>query len=100
MRVKFQSIRIIDEKGMNYASVNVFVNVPVNKGQKWFLEQLNEGVSVKAADISKKFNVSLKTARRDIKNLVDHQVVEFSGAPKTGQYILLRAPSNKKALGE
>ena len=79
---------------------NVFVNVPVNKRQKRFLELLNKGVSVKAADISKKFNVSLKTARRDIKDLVDHQVVEFSGAPKTGQYILLRVPSNKTALGE
>ncbi len=96
MRVKFQSIQIKDEKTMN----DVPVNVPVNKRQKWFLEQLNKGVSVKAADISKKFNVSSKTARRDIKDLVDYQVVEFSGAPKTGQYILLITPSDKTVSSE
>jgi ATP-dependent DNA helicase RecG len=90
MRVKFQPTPIAAEKIMHDVPVDVPVNVPVNERQRWFLEQLNKGIPVKAADISEKFSVSLKTARRDIKYLIDYQILEFSGPPKTGQYFLLR----------
>lgn len=47
MRIKFHSIRIIDEKGMNDYPVNVSVKVPVNKRQKWFLEQSTKEFQLK-----------------------------------------------------
>jgi len=73
--------------------VNVPVNVPVtdaalNERQKWFMEQLSAGMSVKASDIEVRWDVVEKTAKRDIAALRKIELIEFVGAPKTGRYQL------------
>jgi predicted HTH transcriptional regulator len=68
--------------------VNVTVNDPVNGRQKWFLEQLTGGERATSSDLAQRWNVSQVTAKRDIAELKDHEVIEFVGSPKTGRYRL------------
>ena len=86
MRVVFKPNPVILEKTPMDAPVNVPVNVSMNERQKWFINQMNKGISVKAKDISEKYDVSLKTGRRDIKFLIDKEIIEFFGSPKKGFY--------------
>ena len=69
-------------------SVNVPVNVPVNKRQQWFLNQLGSGIDVEAAVLAHHWDVTEKTARRDIAALKKQGIVEFVGSPITGTYRL------------
>ena len=73
----------------NDVPVNVLVNVPVNKRQQWFIEQLKQGCQSKPADIVEKWGVVEKTAKRDISDLQKKGLVKFMGAPKTGTYLLI-----------
>jgi ATP-dependent DNA helicase RecG len=66
--------------------INVPVNVPINDRQRWFLDQVSKGIRVGAREIAAHFDVSEKTARRDIAYLQSKQLVEFVGARKTGSY--------------
>ena len=68
--------------------VDVPVNVPVNERQQWFLNQLGAGNKVKAADVAARWNVTEKTAKRDISALKKHGIIEFVGPPKTGSYLI------------
>jgi len=67
---------------------NVPVNVPVNKRQQWFLNQLGAGKRVKSIDLAHHWNVTEKTAKRDIADLKNQGMIEFVGSPKTGVYHL------------
>ena len=68
--------------------VNDPVNVPVNDRQKWFLNQLGKGVRVSSSDFAAQWNISQKTAKRDIADLNQKGLIEFLGAPKNGYYRL------------
>ena len=68
--------------------INVRVNVRVNPRQEWFLEQLSKGLRVTANDLAKRWEVSEKTARRDMAELRKVGVLEFVGSPKTGAYVI------------
>ena len=67
---------------------NVPVSVPANTRQEWLLEQLARGQRTKAADVATKFDVTEKTAKRDIADLRERGLIEFVGARKTGHYRL------------
>jgi len=67
---------------------NVPVNVPVNERQQWFLNQLDAGESVRGTDLANHWNVTEKTAKRDIADLKKQGIIEFVGSPKTGSYSL------------
>ena len=67
---------------------NVPVNVPVNNRQKWFLNQIGKGVRVSTSELAAQWNISQKTAKRDIADLKHKGLIEFSGAPKNGYYHL------------
>ncbi|RLG29249.1 hypothetical protein DRO03_07690, partial [Methanosarcinales archaeon] len=67
---------------------NVPVNVPVNERQQWFLNQLGARKSVRGADLAHHWNVTEKTAKRDIADLKKQGIIEFTGSPKTGKYRL------------
>lgn len=67
---------------------NVPVNVPVNKRQQWFLNQLNQGVLCKPANIVAQWGVVEKTAKRDISDLQKKGLIIFEGPTKTGKYTL------------
>ena len=69
---------------------DVRVNVTVNARQQWFMGQLAGGYLVKAEDIARKFEVTNRTARRDISQLQDADLVGFMGSFKTGRYVLLK----------
>lgn len=70
--------------------LDVPVNVPVNERQEWFLEQLRSGKSCKASDLAAQWQVTEKTAKRDIADLKKKHLIIFAGAPKTGEYLLAR----------
>lgn len=63
----------------------------LNERQRWMLLQLALDRAVAAAEIAAEFDVSVRTARRDISRLQEGGFVVFEGAPKTGRYVLLRA---------
>lgn len=69
---------------------DVRVNVTVNVRQQWFLERLADGYLVKAEDIAHKFEVTSRTARRDISQLQEMDLIGFMGSFKTGRYVLLK----------
>jgi predicted HTH transcriptional regulator len=73
-------------------AADVPVNVPVNDRQRWFLAQLNKGNPVKAQEIAERFQVTERTAKRDIADLRAKNLVEFIGAPKMGRYRLRQEP--------
>ncbi|NOX32303.1 MAG: DeoR family transcriptional regulator [Deltaproteobacteria bacterium] len=64
------------------------VNVPVNKRQQWFIDQISQGIKVSADDIATHWNISKKTAQRDISNLKQKALIVYKGAPKNGFYSL------------
>ena len=68
--------------------VNVPVNVLVNDRQKWFLNQTGKGVRVSSSELAAHWNISKKTAQRDIADLKQKGLIQFSGAPKNGYYRL------------
>jgi predicted HTH transcriptional regulator len=72
--------------------VNVPINVPVNERQRWFLDQIAQGTAVKASDIAARFQVTIKTARRDLVDLKARQLIEYTGAPKKGFYRIKSQP--------
>jgi predicted HTH transcriptional regulator len=77
-------------------SVNVSVNSgedldrPLNQRQEWMLNVLGEGRRVGAEDIAGRFEISERTARRDIADLRRRELIAFVGPPKTGHYELAR----------
>ena len=64
------------------------VNVSVNDRQKWFLKQIGKNIKVSSSHIAAHWHVSQKTAKRDIADLKQKGLIEFSGAPKNGNYRL------------
>lgn len=74
-----------------YSTKNDPVNVPIklNQRQKWFLLQLQTGHKKSADHIAQQFNISLKTAKRDIADLKDKGKIRFRGSKKTGYYVLV-----------
>ncbi len=74
-----------------YRGENVPINVPIklNKRQKYFLILLKSGKKGTAEDIANKWQVTIKTAKRDILKLKDAGRIRFHGARKTGHYEII-----------
>ena len=83
------------QKAMEAPLNNVPVNVPVNKRQQWFLEQLKQGFQCNPVNIVENWGVVEKTAKRDISDLQRKGFVKFVGAPKTGTYQLIENLGDK-----
>jgi hypothetical protein len=62
----------------------------LNPRQRWYLEALAEGRDVRASDLQRRWDVSEKTARRDVAALKERGIIEFVGAHRTGRYRLRR----------
>jgi hypothetical protein len=75
-----------------YVHINVFLKyniaIKLNHRQLWFIGQLQLGKKLKANDISKLWLVSIKTANRDIAAILEHKIIKFNGARKSGFYAL------------
>jgi predicted DNA-binding transcriptional regulator YafY len=52
------------------------------------MNQLEAGESVRGTDLAHHWNVTEKTAKRDIADLKKQGIIEFVGSPKTGSYRL------------
>jgi len=64
--------------------------------QAWFLEQLSEGQPVTAEHLMDRWNVNIRTARRDLSDLVNGGRIVFIGSRKSGKYGLkVSAPSSR-----
>lgn len=74
---------------------NVPINVPIkswptdiNVRQKWFLMELGHSVKASAPNITERWGVTLKTAKRDVSDLKKRGLITFNGARKSGHYQL------------
>jgi len=64
--------------------------VSLNERQRWIVEELAKRGSMKSRAIVRRWEISEKTAKRDISVLKGLRLVEFSGSRKTGSYRLIR----------
>jgi len=65
--------------------------VPDDEGEvrrKWIVQELGKGRKLRAPDIERELDCSLKTAKRDLKSLKDEGLIEYVGASRTGYYRL------------
>lgn len=62
----------------------------------WILQQLTDGVKLKAPDVAEPFKCHVKTAQRDLKLLKNEGKIEHVGAPRTGYYRLCQPPENNQ----
>lgn len=62
----------------------------LNERQCWFLDRVGEGARCRATDIMVQWQVSPKTARRDIRGLREAGLLRFDGARRNGCYHLVR----------
>lgn len=67
----------------------------LNDRQQWFLERVARGGRTRSRDIAIRWQVSLKTARRDIDRLRSAGLLQFTGARKNGRYRLTGIPENE-----
>jgi hypothetical protein len=59
----------------------------INQRQVWFLQQLQRGREVRAADLERVHAVSKKTAKRDIASLRHFNIIRYVGSPSRGRYM-------------
>ncbi len=69
-------------------SVHVNSELPLTQRQLWFLVKLLDEGKPNVGTISHHWQVSRRTAKRDIAYLTKHKIIRFSGACKNGCYIL------------
>lgn len=60
------------------------IDVPVNERQTWFMEQLHSGKNCKASDLAAQWQVTEKTAKRDIADLKKKDWLYLLDHPKPG----------------
>ena len=62
----------------------------LNERQRWFLDRVGKEARAKAWDIMAHWQVSPKTARRDIRGLQSAGLLRFEGARRNGRYRLVQ----------
>lgn len=62
--------------------------MPLNPRQRWYLDALGSGLDVRAADLRRHWDVSEKTARRDLATLKARRMISFIGSCRQGRYRL------------
>ncbi|MBA4173566.1 hypothetical protein [Sphingobium fluviale] len=71
------------------------VNDPINDGlnerQRWILDRVARHLPTRARDVAAHWQVSIKSARRDLAGLCACNLLHFVGARKNGRYHLVRA---------
>lgn len=78
---------------VKYVPINVMLPIDVasklNARQLWFLSKLQHEQMSKTSAIETQWDVSLKTAKRDIQQLMSLKLIRYEGARKTGYYVLV-----------
>lgn len=85
-------------KNLNYVTQNVTQNVTQSEGQNdgqklkpsdrrdKILEIIKNNPKITAYDLSKQFNVTDRTIKRDLKVLTDERIIEYIGSAKDGYW--------------
>ena len=85
-------------KNLNYDTKNVTQNVTQSEGQNdgrklkpsdrrdKILEIIKNNPKITAYDLSKQFNVTDRTIKRDLKILTDEKIIEYIGSAKNGYW--------------
>lgn len=92
-----------DEEEVDAAKTSVTTTVisrSPRERRKWFIKQLATGRQVTAEDLMARWNVNLRTARRDISGLVAAGLVTFRGSRKNGAYELVAPRKNEQLVME
>jgi len=63
-------------------------NVPANARQKWILGEVAQDRKLRRRDVEKRFDVSPRTVKRDLKGLADQRLIEFVPKGRSGYYRL------------
>jgi hypothetical protein len=66
--------------------INDPITDALNERQRWFLDRVGSGLRCRADELAAYWEVSLKTARRDIAGLCVAGHLQFVGARRNGQY--------------
>ena len=64
------------------------ISLGLNERQRWVLDRVGKGHPVKAREIAAHWQVSIKSARRDLAGLCGCGLLRFVGARKNGRYQL------------
>ncbi|MDC7675136.1 hypothetical protein [Asticcacaulis machinosus] len=73
-------------------SINVSNNgtlngtISLNRRQTWFVSELSKGHACDARNIVNYWKVSIRTARRDLAELLRHKRIRYIGAKRKGMY--------------
>ncbi len=71
---------------LEHDPINDPIAAGLNERQRWFLDRVGRGIRSKSYDIIVHWNVSPKTARRDIAGLRSSGLLQFVGARRNGRY--------------
>ncbi|OJY06220.1 MAG: hypothetical protein BGP07_01125 [Rhizobiales bacterium 63-22] len=74
------------ERVLERDPINVPDPIELSDRQRWFLARVAEGIRCGAREIAAAWQVSLKTARRDIGALQKAQLLEYVGSRRKGRY--------------
>jgi hypothetical protein len=72
-----------------HVRVNAHIAVQLNQRQLWFLGHLQQGDKMVATDIVDTWRVHAKTARRDVKGLLEAKLINAERIGRIFQYGLL-----------
>ncbi len=76
-----------------YGDIDVTINYPefaeLNPRQEWFLERVARNEKCTAEDLANHWEVTLRTAKRDIGVLRDNGRIIFVGSRRLGRYVML-----------
>ena len=76
-----------------YGDIDVTINCPgsagLNPRQEWFLERVARNEKCTAEDIASHWDITLRTAKRDIGLLRDNGKIIFVGSRRLGRYVML-----------
>ncbi len=63
----------------------------LNERQTWIMEQVRAGVELRVGDLIAQFSYSKTTAKRDLTDLRERDLIVFEGSPRTGFWALRRS---------
>lgn len=85
----FEKSRKIAEKNFRIdVEVSARIGKSLNQRQLWFLTCLRQGEQLKSSAIATEWQVTDRSARADIAEMVRLELIRFQGAKKTGFYML------------
>jgi hypothetical protein len=86
-------LHVINVPNVSNADSGAVPDAGSKKRRDWIVQQLKDGVRLKAAAVAAQFRCSTKTAMRDLAALRQEGKIEFDGARRTGCY-RMRRPSS------